>query len=207
MRIAVIALKGGSGKTFLSQALSAAAVSRYGSCLLVDADPQSSSLLWARQVETAGGSLAANVIGLPTSDLRRRLAGLGADRYPCLVLDTPPGDEKIACSALSVADVAICPVRPSVLDVSRAWATLELVKAAGVPALVVLSEVRARTLLLGAAQAALTAGGALVARTQVPRREAFAASYGHPVTRELTEIGAALLVETETLLPRRHRAK
>ena len=38
MRIAVMALKGGSGKTLLSIALSEAAVNRYGSALLVDAD-------------------------------------------------------------------------------------------------------------------------------------------------------------------------
>ena len=147
------------------------------------------------------------MIGLPTSDLARRLGALGADRYPCLVIDTPPGDEKIAKSALSVADVAVCPVRPSVIDVSRVWATLGLVRAAGLPSLVVLSEVRAHTRLLAAAETALTEGGALLARTQVPRREALAASYGRPVAGELAEIGLALLIETESLVKGKKHAK
>lgn len=42
---------------------------------------------------------------------------------------------------LEVADVALVPVRPTVVDLSRHWRALELAAEAEVPALVVLSQV------------------------------------------------------------------
>jgi len=200
--IAVVAAKGGGGKTVLAMSLVAAA---RGPALLVDCDPQSTALSWARMAETEGTPLPAQVVGLPGRDLRRRLGVLNVARSVTVILDTPPGDLAIITGGLSVCDVALVPVRPTITDVSRSWATLSLADELGVPALVVLSQCRARTRLLEVSRSALTEGGARVAKTEIPSREVIASAYGGPVPEILAELGTELLGEVHKMTKARRR--
>lgn len=125
MKVAVVNLKGGSGKTVSSFFL-ASALARRGRTLLVDADPQGSSLSWAGRAEEDGAALPFAVVGLPTKDVHRRLKPVAAD-YEHVVIDTPPGELAIARSALMGADVALVAVPPTPIDLDRVIPTLELV--------------------------------------------------------------------------------
>lgn len=86
MRLAVVNLKGGTGKTTSATAL-AWALSTRGRTLLVDTDPQGSALAWSEEA-----SFPFPTIGLPVRDVHTRLIQVGAD-YEHIVIDTPSGDE------------------------------------------------------------------------------------------------------------------
>src|SRR6266571_314383 len=68
MRLCVVNLKGGTGKTVTAVHL-AVALAQQGRTLLVDADPQGSALSWSQEA----GDFPCSVVGLPVRDLRRRL--------------------------------------------------------------------------------------------------------------------------------------
>lgn len=176
MRVAVVSLKGGTGKT-TSAVFLATGLARSGRTLLVDADPQGSALSWSEEAE----GLAAPVIALPVKDLHRRLPAL-AEPYAHTVIDTPPGHAAIVSSALRAADVALVPIQPTVLDVDRVAATAELItdaQALGeLQAVVLLTRTRARTKALDAAREVLAEYGLHVMAADVPQRESIAAAFG-----------------------------
>lgn len=176
MRIAVVSMKGGTGKT-TSAVFLATGLARSGRTLLVDADPQGSALSWSEEAE----GLAAPVVALPVKDLHRRLPAL-AEPYAHVVIDTPPGHAAIVSSALRAADVALVPIQPTVLDVDRVAATAELISDAQalgeLRAVVLLTRTRARTKALDAAREVLAEYGLHVMAADVPQRESIAAAFG-----------------------------
>ena len=120
MRLAVINLKGGTGKT-TSAVYLAAALARRGRTLLVDADPQGSALSWSDQAE----GLPFTVAALPVKTLHRQLPGL-AQGFAHVVVDTPPGDLGVVRSAALAVELALIPIPPGLMDVDRLRPTLEL---------------------------------------------------------------------------------
>ncbi|WP_374570582.1 AAA family ATPase [Phenylobacterium sp.] len=134
--IAVIARKGGSGKTTLATHLALAAHLRGRQAMLADADPQRSSteVLRLRQipgpqvVETAGPKLFA----LKVAALR--------DGVETLVIDTPAGPETEVCHAIVLAELSLVVVRPTYLDLVMAVRTVEILHRLGRPGLIVLNQ-------------------------------------------------------------------
>lgn len=125
MKIALVNLKGGVSKTTSSIYL-ATAFSRRGKTLLVDADPQGSSLSWTEGAEENGGEVGFAVVGLPTRDLHKKLLKV-ADDYEYVVIDTPPGDPAITKAALMASEVAIVPISAAAMDINRFQPTLEAI--------------------------------------------------------------------------------
>ncbi|MCV7316212.1 ParA family protein, partial [Mycolicibacillus parakoreensis] len=125
LTIAVANLKGGSTKTttaaFVLHALAEAGLSVLG----VDADGENESLLaWS---ET--GEWTVPVIGMPVSDLHRKLPGIAGDRYDALVIDTPPMKEQrgVVASAIRLATHVLVPLAPTGMEYARLAAVRELV--------------------------------------------------------------------------------
>src|SRR4051812_5266298 len=122
--IAVIARKGGSGKTTVATHLALAAHLRGLKTLLADTDPQrsASEVLRARQlpgpdrVDTSGPKLFA----LQVSAMR---AGVDA-----LVIDTPAGSEEEASHAMVLADLSLLILRPTFLDLAAAVHTVDIIR-------------------------------------------------------------------------------
>jgi chromosome partitioning protein len=117
--VALLNQKGGVGKTTLSVHL-ATAFAETGRVLLIDADPQHSTLDWAAQRETAG---PFSVIGLPKPILHSQMAALGVG-YDWVIIDGPPRANELARSAIAASDLVIVPVQPSPYDV---WAAKDIV--------------------------------------------------------------------------------
>ena len=182
MRIVVANLKGGTGKTTTAVYL-AHGLAAEGSTLLVDADPQGSSLSWSESAV----ELPFPTISLPTNHLHRQLESVAA-AYEHVVIDTPPGHPGITASAMRAVDLVIIPVQPAILDLDRIEATLEL----ATDAQALNDELRIRLLLTRVRQGTksqrdireiLAEDGLTVMETEIPQREAIGLAGGTVVIR------------------------
>ena len=111
--------KGGVGKTTIALHL-AFELAKQGTVLLIDADPQSSSLDWSTQREEKS---PFNVMGFPKKVLHREIASLSSG-YDWTLIDGPPASTEIATSAISASDLVLIPVQPSPLDT---WAAERII--------------------------------------------------------------------------------
>lgn len=134
--IAVIALKGGSGKTTVAVHVALGAYLRGRKTLLVDIDPQrsASEVLGARTVPgPAFASAEANEV------FQAQIAAVGAG-IDTLVVDTAAGAVEDAGQAIVLADLALLVVRPTLLDIAAMVRTLDVVRRLGKPFLVVVNQ-------------------------------------------------------------------
>jgi len=184
--VAVVNLKGGSGKTTTAVFLAHEWVARGRSVLLVDADPQATALRWSEQ---AGFSVST--LALPVKDLHTRLPGIAGDRYDLVVVDTPPLAERagIVLSALRLADLVLVPLAPTMAEFERlgdVWSSIadvEPLRRDPAEVAVLLNRTVANassTEMIREAIAAGTGGwpARRVLEATVPRREALAQAFG-----------------------------
>jgi chromosome partitioning protein len=204
LTIVVANLKGGSTKTttaaFVLHALAEAGLSALG----VDADGENESLLaWSE-----AGEWSIPVIGMPVTDLHRKLPGVVGDRYDAVVVDTPPMKERrgVVASAVRIATHVLVPMAPTGMEYARVPAIRELVEEAGALAVtppqlaVVLTRTVSNAASTDVYRQMLTDDGVRVLRPTVGRLERYAQAFGLPITNaagtaygdvadELTSIG------------------
>jgi chromosome partitioning protein len=189
VKVAVANLKGGTGKT-VSAFFLAAALSSYGRTLLVDCDPQGSTLSWAEGAEESGARLGFSVMGLPVKDIHRKLKGFEND-YTHIVLDTPPGEIAITRSALLAADTALLPVPPTAIDLDRVMPTLELVAEIeplnGLSFRVLLTRVRRISREGRDARIVMEEMGLPVLGTEIPQLSFYSDAFGEGIADNLGE--------------------
>ena len=119
--ISLINEKGGVGKTTLSVNIAAALAHSGARVLLIDADPQGSSLDWSAARE---GDPIFSVVGLPRASVHKEIGQVGQG-YDHIIIDGPPRVTDLARSAIMASDLVLIPVQPSPYDV---WAADEVVK-------------------------------------------------------------------------------
>jgi chromosome partitioning protein len=134
--LAVIARKGGSGKTTIAIHLAIGGFLRGRKTLLADMDAQKSALdvLKSRRrpgpdrVDCTGSKLFAQKVA--------------ADRqgYEDLIVDTSAGEEDEMASAVSLADLSILVVRPTYLDIASAAQTARVLQRLRRPAVIVVNQ-------------------------------------------------------------------
>ncbi len=137
--IAVVALKGGSGKTTIATHLALAAHLRGLDTLVVDTDPQRSTteVLAARV-----GPGPKCVISSGAELLAARIAA-GGLKTQLLIIDTAAGALEDASEAIVLADLAVLVVRPTLLDISALARTMTLVRRLQKPSVVVVNQAAA----------------------------------------------------------------
>jgi chromosome partitioning protein len=146
MVITVGNTKGGVGKSTISANLAAAGLCKGMKVLLIDADPQGSTMSW-RTVREAD-NIQAMQICTPTihKDIERFSGG-----YDLTVIDAGGRDAKTFRSAVAAADVLLVPLLPSPYDVWGAEDTLEILKEVRVykdlPAFILFNQVREKTVM------------------------------------------------------------
>jgi chromosome partitioning protein len=181
LKVAVVNLKGGTGKTTTSIYMAAALTRLGGRTLLVDSDPQGSSLSWSEAVSEPEDGLPFSVVGLPVKDLHRQVADHFPD-YEHLIVDTPPGEQAIVRSALMAVDAVVLPISPGLLDVDRLRPTLELLSEMEavnpVAVYVLLTRVRRGTKSARAAREVLGELGFHLFEAEIPLLESYAGSFG-----------------------------
>lgn len=125
MIVVVAALKGGVGKTTSAVYLAAAASNGRRPVTLVDADPQASAAEWLELAEDEEVA-AITVVEAPTERLLAR-ALERAEPDDIVVVDTPPGHERLLERAIAAASAVVVPTRVGGVETSRAEAVLEMV--------------------------------------------------------------------------------
>ena len=113
--IAIGTTKGGAGKTTLTTNLAIAAALRGHSVLIIDADPQGSSISFRSLRDN--DLVSAAQITTPT--LHKDLVKFSASIDICFI-DIGAGHPKVFKSAIAAADLLVIPVLPSPYDL---WAT------------------------------------------------------------------------------------
>lgn len=188
MIIAILNQKGGVGKTTLAVHIATALAQRGTKVLLVDADPQSSSLDWSA---SRGGEALFPVIGLPKPSLHRDMPALAAD-YQAVVIDGPPRVNELARSAIMASDLVLVPVQPSPYDVWAAEEIIDLLKEASVfkeklKSAFVINRKIANTAIGRDVKDALSEYPLPVLNAQISQRVGFAESAAHGLTVLETE--------------------
>ena len=138
MNIVVSNVKGGVGKTTTAVYLAGAAAERARDAVyLVDADRQASSAEWFETMPIPG-------VELVEAPSERTVAKAMEKGEGIVVVDTPPGDERIVRAALTRADALVIPTRAGGVEPNRVVATLEMTPV-NIPAGVVICSARLGT--------------------------------------------------------------
>ena len=122
--IAVIAQKGGTGKTTLALSMAVAAQQAGRTAAIIDLDPQASASNWG---DRRKGDSPAVVSAQPgrLSQILKAAEESGAD---LVVIDTPPRAERAAMAAARAAHLVLVPCRPSIFDLETFSTTLDLIR-------------------------------------------------------------------------------
>lgn len=204
--IALIAQKGGVGKTTIAANLAVAAGVRTA---LFDLDQQESAVIWAdrRQNETP------HVEFLTERRLPEALRAAERGGFELVIIDTPPAAGPQAFTAAQAADFLLIPCRPSIIDLDAIRRTAQLVKSAGVRAAVVFNAApHSATTLLDDARTLVERAGLTAAPIVLRERSAYRASWplGKTVTetepkgkaaREIAELKDWVLAQVQVCTP------
>jgi len=113
MIISVVNQKGGTGKTTIATNLAAMFAAKKKDILLVDADPQQSSLDWNR--DRPEDCPVVSVIGLPSANLTKEVNKL-KKKYEMIIIDGGGRITASARAAVAVADFILVPTLASKPD-------------------------------------------------------------------------------------------
>ena len=126
MVLAVVAQKGGVGKTTLACSIAAECQARGATVLLVDSDPQGTARTWSG-IALDHEYPTPDLVSMGSTMHRRGQLARVASGYDVVVIDTPPHHSPTVKSALMVADVALLPCGPYPADAWGLTNTIEWV--------------------------------------------------------------------------------
>lgn len=176
--LVIAAQKGGAGKTTIAVHLAVAAHQAGLRVGVVDTDPQGSAVAWA-EARGDGDGTTVPVVALDAHAVSEGVAAARADGYDLLIVDTAPHASASTAAALAHADFALMPVRPSMLDLAAAPASVALLRASRRPGAFVLSAAPIRAGETRDTERALADSGYPVLATVIHDRTAYRRALAH----------------------------
>jgi chromosome partitioning protein len=176
--VAIISQKGGAGKTTLALHLAVAAEQSGFPAAVIDLDPQASATGWGDHRQQEKPAVAST----QASRLAQVLAAAQDAGASIALIDTAPHSETAALAAARSSDLVLIPCRPAILDLRAINSTIDLVKLAKKPAVVVLNSVPPRGTLGEDADQAIEVYGIDVCPVRIGQRAVFI----HSLTEGLT---------------------
>jgi chromosome partitioning protein len=135
--IAIISQKGGSGKTTLGVHLAVCAEMNGLNTVIIDLDPQSSSLAWRKNRKNE----TPDVLAAQPEQLAALLEKAREIKTDLVLVDTAPHSDKAAAVAAQFADLVLIPCRPSILDINAIQSTLNILKLVDTKTAIVLNAI------------------------------------------------------------------
>jgi chromosome partitioning protein len=127
--IALLARKGGTGKTTLAIHLAVLAAESGRRVLLVDTDPQHSAGDWWRTRNTD----IPRLVECAAKRVPEVLRAAKADGIDLVVVDTRPSVEADTVEIARLSDMVLIPTRPGILDLRAIAPTTDVVRAVKLP--------------------------------------------------------------------------
>jgi len=192
--IAVIAQKGGTGKTTLTLALAVAAQLAGKVTAIIDLDPQATASNWSDRREAD----SPVVVSAQPARLPHVLTSAEASGATMVLIDTPPRAEQAALAAAKAAHLILIPCRPAIYDLETVATTLELVRFAGdKPVVAMLNGVPPRGSKKDQAEEVIKELGLAVCPVAFGWRTAFSDAGALGLTAQEYDPGSKSAVETE----------
>ncbi len=157
--VAVVGVKGGSGKSTTAAYLAEALGAMGFAVALADADPQGTLVEWEAMAEEMGQPFSVEVHPVPSVPMVRRVLPGVATAHEVVVADCPNRDVGVTEAVLAQAGFAVVPAPPGAEELRRATAAMALAEKAGVPARVLVTMVDRRSGLARQMAEALDEGG------------------------------------------------
>jgi chromosome partitioning protein len=153
--LAILAQKGGSGKTTVAVHMAVCAARRKLKTAIIDIDPQRSAYQWNESRPEGQKLDAVTADAEQLAELLRKAEEGGID---LTIIDTAPHSNAAAAIAARLADYVLIPCRPARFDLDAIASTVDIAKASNTPAAVVINAAP-RGRLAEEARAALTGKG------------------------------------------------
>lgn len=151
--LAVVARKGGVGKSTFARSFAVQALIEGHKAAIIDTDEQATSFKWSRRRKANAPTvvqLAGQTLGKVISELKER----GAE---FIVIDTPPHDQPIINIAAEASDTALIVTQPYPDDLQEVGFAASILHSLNKPAGIILNNTETRAQALTMARAALTA--------------------------------------------------
>lgn len=116
MIVMIAGVKGGTGKTTIATNLAVMRAASGKKLLLVDADEQNSTVVWANQRDVLGINTMWTTVSFGGKALRAQILRM-KDDYDDIIIDVGGRETTSLRAALSIADVCIIPFKPRSLDI------------------------------------------------------------------------------------------
>lgn len=168
--LAFLSQKGGAGKTTLAVHTAVAAMESGERVVVVDTDPQKSATVWGSARQAESPIVATASVG----DIERVLRAAEGEGMSLAVLDTAPHAAPEAARIARAAGLVVIPCRPTAFDLAAVEASVRIVKAIKVKAVLALSACPSRAPEVAEARQALAAYDLPVAPIEITERRAFA---------------------------------
>lgn len=149
--LAVLARKGGVGKTTLARILAVQAVIEGQRAAIIDCDPQQTAALWHKRRPHP----APSVDTLGSTPLKDVLATWQKRKAELIVLDTPPHSQPLINLATDAATACIIVTGSGPEDLEQVGPMVQLTTQLKKPTVIVLNRTQPRTSSLGLARSAL----------------------------------------------------
>jgi chromosome partitioning protein len=172
--LAFLSQKGGSGKTTLAVHTAVAAQEDGERVVIVDTDLQRSATSWGTARKRADEHAVPEVAPIAAAELDDVIAASRDDAMTLCIIDTAPHAAPDATRVAKKADLVVIPCRPSAFDLAAVDSAVSIVKAAGAPAVLVLSACPFRAIEIAETRAELETKGFPVAPVIITDRRAFA---------------------------------
>lgn len=168
--IALLAQKGGVGKTTLTLTLAVQAEQAGQRAAVIDADPQATASSWFLTRKQQGRATPVVASAPNAATLRQAVADARDDGFDWLFIDTPAGVSELPATAADEADLLLVPCVPSVFNMDAMAPTVKLVRQSRKPAFFLVNRGRSKGINDECALALTSAYGLPAANTHISAR-------------------------------------
>ena len=168
--VALLAQKGGVGKTTLALSLAVQAELSGKRAGVLDVDPQATASGWYLTRKGSGKETPIVASATESELLRQAQADAKDDGLEWLFVDTAAGVSELPAAAAAMADLLLIPCLPAIFDMDAMGPTVKLARQSGKPAFFIVNRGRSKAINDECALALTSAYGLPAVNTHISTR-------------------------------------